>query len=149
MAYKGRSKMTLDSLLREEPSKAVAGVKKVSEYLGKPKAECSPMDYTRAAIGWVKDNLGDVDTEQLIDGVLLYLDKYKSDKTSKAGKPLADIGGYSPILTTRAMGALYGDRKIATVLYTICGWFDTEIRLDRLRACVKADAGKVVKGKAK
>jgi len=141
--------MTLDSLLTEESSKAVASVKKVSEYLGKPKAECSPLDYTRAAIGWIKDNFGDVDTEQFIDGVLEYLDKYKSDKVSKSGKPLADIGGFSPILTTRAMGALYGDRKIAAVLYTICGWFDTEVRLQRLKDCVKADAGKVVKGKAK
>jgi hypothetical protein len=141
--------MTLDSLLIEEPSKTVSSIKKVSEYLGKPKAECSPMDYTRAGIAWVRDNLGDVDTEQLIDGVLLYLEKYKSDKVSKAGKPLADIGGYSPILTTRAMGALFGDRKIAAVLYTICGWFDTEIRVDRLKACVRADAGKVVKRKAK
>lgn len=138
--------MTLDSLLAEEPSKTVSSVKRVSEYLGKPKAECSPMDYTRAGIAWVRDNLGDVDTERLIDGVLKYLDKYKSDKVSKSGKPLADIGGYSPILTTRAMGALYGDRKIAAVLYTICGWFDTEVRVDRLRACVKADAGKVAKG---
>jgi hypothetical protein len=141
--------MTLDSLLIEEPSKTVSSIKKVSEYLGKPKAECSPMDYTRAGIAWVRDNLGDVDTERLIDGVLLYLEKYKSDKVSKAGKPLADIGGYSPILTTRAMGALFGDRKIAAVLYTICGWFDTEIRVDRLKACVRADAGKVVKRKAK
>jgi hypothetical protein len=149
MAYKGRSKMTLDSLLTEESSKAVSGIKNVAEYLGKPKAECSPMDYTRAGIAWIRDNLGDVDTERLIDGVLNYLEKYKSDKTSKAGKPLADIGGYSPILTTRAMGALYGDRKIAAVLYTICGWFDTEVRLQRLKACVKADAGKVAKGKAK
>ena len=141
--------MTLDSLLTEESSKAVAGPKKVSEYLGKPKAECSPMDYTRAAIAWIKDNVGDVDTEQFVDGVLHYLDKYKSDKVSKSGKPLADIGGYSPVLTTRAMGALYGDRRISTVVYTICGWYDTEVRVDRLRACVKADAGKVVKGKAK
>lgn len=107
------------------------------------------MDYTRAAIAWIKDNIGDVDTEQFINGVLEYLDKYKSDKVSKSGKPLADIGGFSPILTTKAMGALYGDRKIGTVVYTIASWYDTETRLQRLKDCVKADAGKVVKGKAK
>jgi len=119
------------------------------DFLDKEKDLCSPSDYREAGMGWVSEILGLKETEddanKLVFALRNYLDKYKTDKLSKKGEPLADIGGYNPAMTARAFGAIYGDGDLGGVIYIISSWFDTKTRLERLKALLAGDKPKAAK----
>lgn len=121
------------------------------DFLAKNKDQCSPADYREAGLEWVNKILGlpltDSGADTLCNALVEYLDRYKTDKISKSGKPLADIGGYSPTMSARAFGAIYGNRDIGDIIYTVSNWFDTTVRLSRLQALLKADKGTTPKRK--
>ena len=130
-------------------TKAAGGVKvkTVADYLGKDRSEAAPVDYTTAGAKFFQERFGiednDKDVDVLCESILEYCEKYTKDTLSKAGKPLADIGGFGG--AARAFGALHGDRELGGVIYTLGRWFDTEERQERLAALIaarKVPAGK-------
>lgn len=101
-------------------------------------------NYEEAGIQFFGKVFGLDDPDIFALAVREYCDKYK--RTGKDGSEYADIGGFSPMWTKRALGALYGDQAFGGLMYTMAQWFDTATRQERLQSIVSALTAKPTAG---